>query len=192
MSNNPYPTDTDAAAAKAKRRKSLWKEVREWAFSLFVALLATLFITQVLLLNAKVPSGSMIPTIYPDDQVIGLRTAYWFSDPERYDVIIFHYPDNEEELFVKRVIGLPGDRVEIRDGKIYINDSLAPLAEPYLREEPTGNFGPYLVPADSYFVMGDNRANSWDSRNWTNTFVHRDKILGQAMLRILPSLALIE
>ncbi len=95
------------------------------------------------------------------DKLIALiKSAYWFNDPERGDIIIFEYPDNEEEWFIKRVIALPGETVEVRDGKVYINNSTTPLDEPYIKEEPVEDFGPYTVPKDGYFVMGDNRNNS--------------------------------
>ena len=193
MNKPPQTTNTENhTATPARRRKYLWKQVREWAASFLIALFLALFLTQVVLLNAKVPSPSMVPTISPQDQLLGLRTAYWFSDPQRGDVIIFYYPDNEEELYVKRIIGMPGDLVDIRDGKVYINGSQTPLNEPYLAEKPHGDFGPYKVPSGSYFVMGDNRNRSWDSRYWQNTYVYREKILGKAWLRILPSLAFIQ
>ena len=94
-----------------------------------------------------------------------------FSDPQRFDIIIFRYPDDERQLFIKRIIGLPGETVEIRDGKIYLNGSDEPLEDVQTKETMVGSFGPYTVPENSYFVMGDNRNDSKDSRYWTNTFV---------------------
>ena len=112
--------------------------------------------------------------------------AYLNSDPERFDIIIFKYPDDETKTFIKRVIGLPGETVEIRDGKVYINGSAEPLDDSFCPEMPTGDFGPYVVPEDSYFVMGDNRENSHDSRYWVNTYVERSAIMGKAVLRYWP------
>ena len=90
---------------------------------------------------------------------------------------IFKFPDDESQLYIKRVIGLPGDKVQIIDGKVYINDSETPLDEPYLPEPPEGDYGPYYVPEDSYFMLGDNRNWSKDSRFWTNTYVKKEKVL---------------
>ena len=108
--------------------------------------------------------------------------------PERGDIVIFKYPDNEEETYVKRVVGLPGETVTIENAKVYIDGSETPLDEPYLKEEWTVATGPYTfeVPEDCYFVMGDNRNDSWDARYWTNTYVSGDKILGKAIFTYWP------
>ena len=100
--------------------------------------------------------------------------------------MIFKFPDDESKLYIKRVIGLPGDTVVIVDGKVYINGSSEPLDDSFCPEEPLGNFGPYSVPEGSYFMLGDNRNYSADSRFWQNTFVKREKILGKAVLRYWP------
>lgn len=125
------------------------------------------------------------------DRVIGLRFAYWFSEPERGDIVIFRYPDNEEKIYIKRVIGLPGETVEIIDGKVYIDGSEQPLQEDYVNGVPTGNYGPYVVPENSYFMLGDNRGNSEDSRFWTNKFVKKEKILAKAVVRYYPGIKLL-
>ena len=138
------------------------------------------------IVNAQIPSGSMENTIMTGDRVIGNRFAYSFSDPQRFDIIIFRYPDDERQLFIKRIIGLPGETVEIRDGKIYLNGSDEPLEDVQTKETMVGSFGPYTVPENSYFVMGDNRNDSKDSRYWTNTFVTKDEILGKAIFRYWP------
>ena len=122
---------------------------------------------------------------YPNqqgDDLFGFRLAYQFSEPKRGDIIIFKYPDDEEEKYVKRVIGLPGETVRIENAKVYINDSETPLQEDYLKEEWTVATGPFefQVPEVCYFVMGDNRNDSWDARYWDNTYVTKDKIIGKA------------
>ena len=117
---------------------------------------------------------------------MGLRLYYNFKEPERGDIVIFKYPDDESVDYLKRIIGLPGETVEIISGKVYINGEL--LDEPYLSEEPTGDFGPYQVPEGSYFMMGDNRAVSKDSRYWHNTYVSKDKIIAKAFVMYWPSL----
>ena len=103
-------------------------------------------------------------TILTGDRLIGFRLAYLFHEPERGDIVIFKYPDDESQNFVKRVIGIPGDVIQISNGHVYVNGEQ--LEENYLRE-PMNNDGEeltYVVPADSYFMLGDNRNNSEDSR----------------------------
>ena len=91
-------------------------------------------------------------------------------------------------MFIKRVIGLPGETVNIIDGKVYINDSQVPLDDSFTPETPQGSFGPYEVPEGCYFMLGDNRENSEDSRFWVNKYVQEDKILGKVYFRYFPSL----
>ncbi|MDL2323912.1 signal peptidase I [Ruminococcaceae bacterium OttesenSCG-928-A16] len=170
---------------------SLKKELIDWLIAIVVAVIVAVFITQVVIVNAEVPSESMENTIITGDRVLGLRPSYWFNVPKRGDIIIFRFPDDEEVLFVKRVVGLPGETVELREGKVYINGSSVALDEPYLKEPPRTSTmeasGTYVVPEGHYFVMGDNRNNSNDSRYWNNTFVAEDKIIGRAWLRVYPN-----
>ena len=126
------------------------------------------------------------------DRIFGNRLAYINKDPQRFDIVIFKYPDDETQLFIKRVIGLPGETVEIRDGKVYIDGAETPLDDSFTPEPPQGNWGPEVVPEGSYFMLGDNRNRSKDSRFWTNTFVKKEKILGKAVLRYFPSPKLIK
>ena len=164
------------------------KEVLSWVVTIAAAVALALFLNRVILINATIPSGSMENTIMEDDRLLGLRLAYRSHDPQRGDIIIFKYPDKEEENYIKRIIGLPGETVDIRDAKIYINGSDTPLDEPYLKEEWVIEIGPYHfeVPENSYLVLGDNRNNSLDARYWNNTYVSRDKILGKAWFRYYP------
>ena len=112
-----------------------WKrEVWEWVKIIVTAALIALFLTSCIIANSEVPSGSMENTIMTGDRVIGSRLSYKFSDPERGDIVIFHFPDNESLYYVKRIIGLPGDTVDIVDGHVYLNGSQEPLDEPYIRE----------------------------------------------------------
>ena len=90
------------------------------------------------------------------------------------------------------MIGLPGETVEIRDGKVYIDDSDTPLDEPYVKGVPTGDYGPYVVPDGCYFMMGDNRGDSLDSRFWNNTYVKENKIIAKALFRYFPKPGKIE
>lgn len=167
-------------------KSSFVKELLQWAAAIILAAAVAIFADKFLIVNAQIPSGSMENTIITGDRIIGNRLAYTFSDPQRFDIIIFRYPDDESQLFIKRIIGLPGETVEIIDGRIYINGSDEPLEDVETKEPASGTFGPYEVPEDCYFVMGDNRNNSLDSRYWTNTFVSRDEILGKAVFRYWP------
>ncbi|MBQ6368725.1 MAG: signal peptidase I [Parasporobacterium sp.] len=170
---------------KNKEGKKKVSPVIEWVVIIAVALAAALFINFVIIINSVVPSGSMESTIMTNSRMMGLRVTYWFSDPQRGDIIVFKYPDDPSENFVKRVIGTPGDTVEIIHGVTYVNGEV--LEEPYLKETPKDkNFGPYEVPEDCYFVMGDNRNNSNDARFWKNTYVKRDAVLGKALFCYWP------
>lgn len=162
---------------------SLKREIMEWVIVICIAIAIAVVLNTFFIVNAIIPSASMEPTIMTGNRIFGNRLAYINDDPKRGDIIIFRFPDNEKELFIKRIIGEPGDTVEVIDGKVYINGSDTPLDEPYLKVTPLGDYGPYEVPDGSYFVMGDNRNNSADSRFWRNTFVKREKILGKAAIR---------
>ncbi len=164
------------------------KEILGWILTFALAIGAAFFIKNYLIINADVPTGSMENTIMPGDRLIGNRLAYYRDEPERGEVVIFHYPDDEEELYVKRIIGLPGEVVEIEDGNIYIDGSQTPLAEDYLKEEWTVGTGPYRfeIPESAYLVMGDNRNDSWDARYWENSYVYKDKILGRGEIIYWP------
>lgn len=154
----------------------------------------------VVLINAKIPSPSMEKTLMVKDRLFGFRLAYGinlnlfgyeisekFKDPERFDIVIFKYPDDESRLFIKRVIGLPGEVVEIKDGKVYIDGSPTPLDDSFIPEKMIGSYGPYTVPENSYFMLGDNRNDSKDSRSWKNKFVRFDQLVGKAIVRYYPS-----
>ena len=177
----------DEAAAKEKFD---WKkELRDWLIIIVAAFILAYALTHFVIIKTEVISGSMISTLNIDDRVVANRLAYVFSKPKRGDIIFFAYPDDETKTYVKRIIGLPGEKVEIVKGKVYINDSDTPLDETYLFEKPRKeNFGPYYVPEGSYFVMGDNRNVSIDSRYWDNKFVTADEIYGKAWFRYSPNI----
>ncbi len=160
-------------------------ELISWAKTIVTAVCFATFINSCLIVNAKVPTASMEGTIMTDDRIVASRGSYWFNAPEQGDVIVFHHAtENDpkaETLYLKRIIGLPNDVVEVIDGILYINGMLQ--EEEYLNEEMSGSFGPYDVPEGHYFVMGDNRNNSLDSRDWPNAFVSEEDIVGKAMFR---------
>ena len=179
---------TDKKQENGEKQSSAMREVLSWVLYFAAALLITLVLKNYVIINADVPTGSMENTIIPGDRLIGNRLAYLKDDPERGDIVIFRYPDDEESLYVKRVIGLPGETVDITDGKIYIDGNEEPLEEDYLKETWTVATGDYHfeIPEDAYLMLGDNRNDSWDARYWTNTYVYRDKILGKAEVVYWP------
>ena len=127
--------------------------------------------------------GSMQNTIKPGDSVIVDKTSYLYEKPERFDVVLLKYNEGETDTHLYRIIGLPGETLDIKKGLVYINNSLVSLNEPYLFEPPNQlDYGPYLIPNNQYFVMGDNRNHSYDSRNRQNTYVPLDNILGKVIL----------
>ena len=177
-----------------------WREVWEYVKLIIIVVVVVFIVDGIILINAKIPSASMEKTIMTKDRIYGFRLAYGINldffgknilskkwkDPERYDIVIFKYPDDESQLYIKRIIGLPGETVRIIDGKVYINDSKTPLQDDFVNGVPLGSFGPYVVPEDSYFMLGDNRNNSKDSRFWKNSFVRFDQIKGKAIFRYWP------
>ncbi|WP_195415504.1 signal peptidase I [Enterocloster citroniae] len=168
------------------------KEIISWIQIIVAAVVIALFLNNVIIANSRVPTGSMENTIMSHSRVIGSRLAYINSEPERGDVVIFKFPDNREVYYVKRVIGLPGEMVNVVDGKVYINDSQTPLDEPYLPEPMEGSYGPYTVPEGCYFMMGDNRNNSLDARFWKNQFVPKKDIMAKVLFCYYPKIGKVE
>jgi signal peptidase I len=135
----------------------------------------------------KIGAGSMSPTLLAGDHFLVDTLIYRFTSPVRGDVVVFKYPENETKKSVKRIIGMPGDNIEIRDKIVYVNEHKLPdddytqRVDPEIidgRINPRDNLGPVVVPAHSFFVLGDNRDQSLDSRFWG--FLHRSKITGRA------------
>lgn len=193
-----------------EEKPSLLRELCSWLEIIVIAVVLSLVLTRVVLVNAMVPSSSMENLISPGDRLFGNRLTYKFSDPERFDVVIFKYPVDEEENYIKRIIGLPGETVTIENAKIYINDEETPLAENYLPEEWLVENDGYVfeVPEDCYLMLGDNRNVSEDARYWAEnaysdglvdsveegesyTYVKREKILGKAMFTYWPHFQLL-
>jgi len=149
----------------------------------------------VVLLGSQVGKGyqmvatSMAPTILKDDHILVDKLTYHFKDPVRGDVVLFQYPEDETKVWVKRIIGAPGDTIEIKNKVVSVNgtplqdESFTQRVDPGIidgRINPRDNHGPITVAPDSYFVMGDNRDQSLDSRFWG--FVKREKIVGKAKM----------
>jgi signal peptidase I len=147
-------------------------------FAFILAFLIKSFILQI----SYIPTGSMIPTLNNGEAVLVVRIPYYFREPRRGEIIVFKYPLNPSQEYVKRLIGLPGDTIEIKHGNVYVNGEL--LKEDYVKRKDDYNYGPIKVPKDSYFVLGDNRPVSVDSRSWG--FVPKKNLVGQAILLLWP------
>lgn len=195
MSDKPTPQNNPEGEGleneDKKEKFDLKAEIISWIQILVIASLIAFVLNRFIIANSRVPSASMENTIMTHDRVIGSRLSYYFTDPERGDVIIFYFPDDitEKTYYVKRIIGMPGETVDIRDGHVYINGSDEPLDEPYIREEmETPVDLHYEVPEGCYFMLGDNRNYSADSRFWHNTYVKREKIVAKVLFRYFPSI----
>lgn len=187
--SNIEEEQTDKETKKVKKNMPEWMmELKSILYTVVITVAVVLFLKSYIIINATVPTGSMENTILPGDNILGLRIAYLLEEPERGDVIFFYFPDDESQKYVKRIIGLPGEKVYINEGKIYIDDAEEPLEEEYLKEEWVAGIGPYefYVPEDSYFVLGDNRNYSLDARYWNNPYVAKEKIIGKAVFTYFP------
>ncbi len=168
-------------------KQKLKKEILSWIIVIGAAVGLAFLVNKTILFKVTTPTGSMENTIMSRDKALAFRLAYLLGDPKRGDIVVCPFPDDESEDRIKRIIGLPGETIEGKDGSVYIDGE--PLEEPYVKEpwgDPDGGedeFGPYTIPADSYFMMGDNRVDSIDARHWENKFVHRDKIRGKLVLK---------
>lgn len=167
-------------------KASIWGEVLSYLKIIIIAGGLALFLNKVVVVNAQIPSESMENTIMVGDRIFGNRLAYLNHDPQRFDIVIFRLPDDESQLYIKRIIGLPGETVEVVNGQVYINGAEEPLEDNFVPELPYGDAGPYHVAEGSYFMMGDNRNYSEDSRFWDQPFVSRDQIEAKAGFRYYP------
>jgi len=167
-----------------KTQKSL---SREYIEAIILALIFALVIRSFVVQAFKIPSGSMVPTLLVGDQILVDKLVYKFREPKRGDIIVFKYPQDPSRDFIKRLVGLPGEKIEVRDRIVYINDM--PLddsmyayhesgLEGYFPVVPRDNFNSVIIPEGKYFMMGDNRENSMDSRWWG--FLDREAVVGRA------------
>ena len=198
------------------KKKINWKdEIISWIQVIVSAAVIAFVLTTFIIANSEIPTGSMEKTIMTGSRVIGSRLHYKFSDPERGDVAIFIFGwqcpnchviiegEKAEECprcgeavgkhartiyYVKRVIGLPGDVIDIIDDKVYLNGSDTPLDEPYIAEPMNQNETLHFeVPENSYFMMGDNRNYSLDARYWNNHSISKDKMIAKVLFEYFPT-----
>lgn len=164
------------------------REVLSTSLYLLVVLVLTFLVVTYVGQRTKVMGSSMFPTLNDGDNLIVDKISYRFSEPERFDIIVFPFRYAEKTYYIKRIIGLPGETVFIdEEGNIFINDIL--LEETYGYEvitDPGRAFEPITLGDDEYFVLGDNRNNSSDSRDPVVGNIHRDEFIGKAWMRIWP------
>lgn len=183
-------TETGQKEEKNKKtsKKSFMKELLYNSLFLLFVLFVTLLIVKYVAQRTTVSGSSMEPMIHDGDSLIVDKITYRFSDPERFDIIVFPFEYQKDTYYIKRIIGLPGESVRIdEDGNIYINGEI--LVENYGAEvikDPGIAYNEIILREDQYFVLGDNRNNSSDSRNPAVGLIHRDRIVGRAWLRIFP------
>lgn len=179
---------------KRSRKSVAWEYIEAIIIAVILAFIIRKFVIQAY----KIPSGSMLETLQIGDHILVNKFIYYFKDPQRGDILVFKYPKDKKRDFIKRVVGLPGDTLEIRDKTVYINGSPidesyavfkdrentfnknhpAYYIDPYARNRD--NFGPKVIPKENYFMMGDNRDFSQDSRYWG--FLDRELIEGKALI----------
>lgn len=167
---------------KEKVKKTPKQELIEWIVTIAAALAIAFVIRTFLFEPVRVEGGSMSNTLLDGEIMFVTKPEYLSGDPERFDVVICHYPDRGNTNFVKRVVGLPGDTVEIKDGYLYVNGEK--YEEDYLTYRPNYTMSAYTVPDGMYFVLGDNRSNSNDSHIIGP--VSRDMIIGHVRQVIWP------
>lgn len=181
------PCPDDDKDKKAMKKKSVGRELLSLLGYLAVVLVITYVIVNFVGVRTEVIGTSMTPTLADGDQLIVEKVSYYFSEPKRYDIIVFPYPEEPKKHYIKRIIGLPGETVQIIDGYVYINGEL--LDEHY-GNEVMNNAGiagdPIVLGEDEYFVLGDNRNNSEDSRYAAVGNIKRSDIDGRAWVRIWP------
>ena len=180
MTDTRYEEENMSRRDKNKKKKS---SLREMVEVIVTALVLAFLIKTFVVGNFWIPSESMVPTIEVNDKVIVTNFSYWFEGPERGDVIVFRYPLDTKKDYIKRCIGLPGETIEFRDSKLYVNGQM--VQETYLPEGLVfEDYGPIEVPEGQYFMCGDNRNHSSDSRVWG--FVEKRLIIGKAQVIYWP------
>ncbi len=163
---------------ESKARSALREIVETVVFTLLIYALVRYFLIE----NYRVVGESMTPTLEDEQYLVVNKLGYRLHKPERGDIIVFRDPRGPDRKLIKRVIGLPGEVVEIKEGQVFINQQR--LDEPYIQHPGQYTMAPTPIPSDHYFVLGDNRSNSSDSHNWGT--LPRDRIVGKAWLSYWP------
>jgi len=163
---------------------SLGEEIKDWIVSIVVAVVLAFFIRYFIVELYLVDGPSMRPTLLSQERLVVNKFIYRFRAPERGEVLVFRYPQDQSRDFIKRVIAIPGDTIEIKDGRVFVNQQL--MNEPYILSQTRGDYPLSTVPAGRIFVMGDNRNNSEDSRFADVGFVPFELIKGKAVMVFWP------
>jgi len=161
------------------------KIIKESLFVIITAFVLSLFLQSFVLEARVIPTGSMLPTIAINQRILVNKYIYRFTTPQRGDIIVFTPPIETEDNkdYIKRVIGLPGDKIEVKNGVVYVNERA--IVENYINEKIQYEFGPVIVPDDSLFVLGDNRNHSYDSHVW-NQWLPIKNVKGKAFFTYWP------
>lgn len=170
--------------AEQSKGKAVIREIISNLAIILIALGVGFFLNKYMIANAQVPTSSMETTVMAGDRILVNRLSYIFGEPQRGDIVTFIYPDDGKTLYLKRIIGLPGETISGKEGVIYIDGE--PLKDDFTDEVSYEDFGPYTVPEGSYFMMGDNRNDSWDSRYWEHKYVKLEDIIGKAEVSYFP------
>jgi len=160
------------------------EEIKDWVVSIAIAVALALFIRYFIVELYLVEGPSMRPTLVNSERLVVNKFIYYFRTPLQGEILVFRYPRDPSRDFIKRVIGVPGDVMEVREGQVYRNGEL--LKEPYILEMTRGSFPATKVPEGHLFVMGDNRNNSEDSRSRAVGFVPNEMVKGKAILVFWP------
>ena len=226
--------DSDEEEQENGKKKNKLKDIVDFMLPIIAAVVIAFVLKTFIIANAKVPTGSMVATININDRIIASRLAYKTGIPSRYDIVLFYYPDDENDIFVKRILGLPGETLSVVDGVTYVTTQSGKTIQTDQsfvnpEETPSGNYGPYYIPVrgetitvegdycfaengmvvgnknfiekycvkndkgnyvieeDLYFMMGDNRNWSKDSREWDFPYVAESKIIGKVLFKYYPS-----
>ena len=167
-----------------EKERSTAEEIKDWVVSIVIAVALAMFIRTFIVELYVVDGPSMRPTLESEERLVVNKFIYRLRPPEKGEVLVFQYPRDPSRDFIKRVIATPGDTIEIREGRVLVNDQL--LTEDYILEKTRSEYPKSTVPEGRIFVMGDNRNNSEDSRFADVGFVPYDLIKGKAMIVFWP------
>jgi len=160
------------------------REIWDWAQTIIIAVIIALLIRSFLFEIILVDGNSMAPTLFDRDRVFVNKIIYLLEEPSHGDIVIFKTPEDNKSNYVKRLIGLPGDRIKIENGIVYLNGD--PLHEPYVEVPAINDYMEVTVPEGAFFALGDNRNDSKDSRDFRIGFISMKNLVGKAVWRIWP------
>jgi len=165
-------------------KTNLGEEIKDWVVSIIIAIVLAFFIRYFIVELYMVEGPSMRPTLVNGERLVVNKFIYRLKQPEKGDIVVFRYPRDPSRDFIKRVIGVAGDTIEVKDGKVFLNGQL--LNEPYILERTRGSYSAATIPDGHIFVMGDNRNNSEDSRFRDVGFVSLEMLKGKAVMVFWP------